>query len=228
MEGELANARYLGRGEARAAQVPLPPIPADEAQSDAQDASLPATIEDIELDIDAFIARHKEKGARQYDGTASAAAAIQRVHWHHDLMIKVMLTNPQWSQGDLAKHFGYTQAWISRIINSDAFRARYAELKADLIDPTVIMTLDENIRVLANRSAQVLLEKLESTHSPEIAMKALELGAKALGYGARQPQVAIQQSFVVALPDKAPDAGSWANRYTPAPAAQVVDVTPNP
>lgn len=164
-------------------------------------------------------------------GTASAAGAIDRVRYTHDAMIDLIITQPQMSQNALAAHFGYTPAWVSRIINSDAFQARLAQRKADLVDPSILLTVDEKLRAIANKSLDIVLDKLATSANFDQGMAALELSTKALGYGARTANVNVQQNFVVAMPQKAPDSTSWAAKHAGgslaagAPsAAEVVDV----
>jgi len=158
-------------------------------------------------------------------GTQSAAGAIERVKYSHDAMIDLIIAQPGIKQNDLAKHFGYTAAWVSRIINSDAFQARLAVRKADIVDPSLVLTIDERLTAVANRSLDIVLEKMEATQSPDIALKALEISTKALGYGARAANVQMQQNFVVALPQKAESAAVWAAQHAaPVPIVDAVEV----
>lgn len=143
-------------------------------------------------------------------GTESAALAIKRVNYSHDAFIDELIKNPGIQQGQLAQMFGYTQVWVSRVMNSDAFLARLAERKNDLVDPTIAATLEEKFRTLASRSMDIVLEKLEVTKNPDTALKALELSSKALGYGARQQNLNVQQNFVVAMPTKVQSPEDWA------------------
>ena len=144
------------------------------------------------------------------EGTQSAATAIARVRYTHDGMIDLIVANPAITQGALARHFGYTQAWVSRVMNSDAFQARLAARKTELVDPSLVATIEEKLRALASRSIDVVLEKLDSTNSAEMGLKALEITSKALGYGARQQNLNVQNNFVVELPPKAASADAWA------------------
>ena len=146
-------------------------------------------------------------------GTASAALAIDRVKYTHDAMIDLIISTPGIKQNDLAKHFGYTVPWVSRIVNSDAFQARLAVRKADLIDPSLVLSIDERLKAVANRSLDIVLEKLEATQSLDAAMKMVDVTTKALGYGARAQNVNVQTNFVVAMPQKSLDASSWANEH---------------
>ena len=147
-------------------------------------------------------------------GTESAANAIARVSYTHDAMIDLIIANPMLSQGEIAKHFGYTQAWLSRVTNSDAFLARLAQRKEELIDPTLVLGIEEKMRALAQKSLDVVLDKLTLTNSAELGLKALEITSKALGYGARQQNLNLQQNFVVALPPKAESAEAWVRAHS--------------
>jgi len=148
-------------------------------------------------------------------GTESAANALVRVRYSHDAMIDILIANPTISQNELAKCFGYTVPWVSRVCCSDAFQARLAERKGDLVDPTIKMTLDEKFNALATKSLDIVMDKLCAVQSVDLAMKALELSTKALGLGARSANVNVQNSFVVALPGKAQTAEDWAKAHGP-------------
>lgn len=142
-------------------------------------------------------------------GTASATNAIQRVSYTHDALIDLIIADPSISQGALAAKFGYTQAWLSRVMNSDAFQTRLALRKADLIDPTLVLSIEEKLKALASKALDVVLDKLTVTQSADMGLKALEVTSKALGYGARQQNLNVQQNFVVALPQKSESAKAW-------------------
>lgn len=158
------------------------------------------------------------------EGTQSAQNAIARVKYSHDAMIDLIIAQPAIKQNEIAKHFGYTPAWVSRIMNSDAFLQRLAARKADLVDPAIFLNVDEKLRAVAQRSLDVVLEKLELPGVGfDQALDAANLATKALGYGARQQNVNLQQNFVVAMPQKAEDAQSWANKYAgPSPRLQAM------
>lgn len=156
-------------------------------------------------------------------GTESAAGAIQRVSYTHDALIDMIIANPAISQGELAKAFGYTQGWLSRVMNSDAFQARLAARKTEVVDPQLVLSIDEKLRALASKSLDVVLDKLTVTQNPDTALKALEVTSKALGYGARQQNLNVQQNFVVALPPKAASAGDWAQAHRPGFGGNVIE-----
>lgn len=146
-------------------------------------------------------------------GTESAANAIARLNYSHDAMCDLIIANPSISKTAIASCFGYTPAWVSRILNSDAFQMRLAARKADIVDPNLVLSIEEKLRTLVSESLDVLIEKLAVTKSTEIALKGVDIGAKALGYGARQQNVTVQQSFVVAMPTPIQDQAAWAQKH---------------
>lgn len=156
-------------------------------------------------------------------GTESAGNALQRVSYTHDAMCDLIIANPAISKGAIAVHFGYSLPWVSRILNSDAFQMRLAVRKADLSDPSLVLTIEEKLKVLVSESLDVLIEKLALGKDKDIALKGVEIGAKALGYGARKENVTLQQSFVVAMPAQIPDQSAWAQKY--GGPAEAIDVS---
>jgi hypothetical protein len=95
--------------------------------------------------------------------------------------------------------------------------------KSAIVDPALVLSVDEKLRAVASRSLDIVLEKLEAAPTLDQALSAVTISAKALGYGARQSNLNLQANFVVALPDKVKDAASWASKYTgPAPGLQAM------
>jgi hypothetical protein len=71
------------------------------------------------------------------------------------------------------------------------------------------------MEALAHQSLEVLQENLMGKRSADVALKALELTSRALGYGAKQVGVQLTQNFVVAMPQKAADGDSWVTQHSP-------------
>ncbi len=91
---------------------------------------------------------------------------------------------------------------------------RLAERKAELVDPAIVASIEKRLEGLARLSMGIVIEKLEASRSPALAMEALELSMKSLGYGAKMPQAPQQNNFVVVLPAKAADSASWASDHS--------------
>lgn len=140
---------------------------------------------------------------------------IKKVSYTHDAMIDEILQDPNITGVQLAKKFGYTQAWISRIKASDAFKERLAKRKGELIDPIICQKVEEKLEALVSRAADVILEKLDATPDAGLAIKAIDVAARAAGFGVKSAGVQVNTQFVVQMPSKAPDAAAWAAECKP-------------
>lgn len=148
------------------------------------------------------------KGYKQEDFSGNR---LQRVHYTHEAMIDVIIAEPTITQNELAKKFGKSVSWISVIMGSDSFQAALAKRRDDVTNPFLIATVEERLRGLADQSLQIIADKLEKTQNADLALKALDLSTKALGFGARNTnQGAVQNNFVIQLPTKAADSAEWA------------------
>lgn len=110
----------------------------------------------------------------------------KRLRYSHDAMIDIIVMNPAVTQAELAETFGYTQAWVSVVMASDAFRERLEFRRGELVDPAIGATLRERFQALAQKSLDVVLAKLSKpidAIDDATALKAMELGAKALSVG---------------------------------------------
>lgn len=115
--------------------------------------------------------------------------AIAKLHYTHDAMVDLIIANPAISQNELAYRFGYSPAWVSRVLASDAFQAQLALRTKDIVDPTLRQTVADQFEGLIFRSLEILQEKLNKPTDQipdQLALRALEISAKAKGYGAKQ------------------------------------------
>jgi len=140
---------------------------------------------------------------------------VKKITYTHEALADMLLTCPDMTQKELAVVFDRSPVWVCYVINSDAFQMYLAKRREEIVDPTLALTIDDRLKGLVVASTDLLMEKLNEAPSADLAVKCLELGAKALGYGARVNQgVAIQNNFVVALPGKAASTGEWVAGYT--------------
>lgn len=111
---------------------------------------------------------------------------IAKLSYSHQAMVDLIVAEPWIKQKEIARRFGKTQSWISIIINSDAFQVRLAQRAAEITDPALRLTVEENFRGLMMRSLEILQEKLDKPDvSDQLALQAFALTSKAAGYGAR-------------------------------------------
>ena len=148
------------------------------------------------------------------DGYSGNVIRIQKTRYTHEAMIDVIIANPGIQAKELAKIFDRTPQNITMLMGSDAFQGKLAERRKEIIDPTLVLTVNERLNALATLSSEVVMDKLQSSQDPGLALKTLEVSVKALGYGARpQTNVAVQTSFVVAMPAKSISAEEWAAEH---------------
>lgn len=113
---------------------------------------------------------------------------LKRCSYSHDAMIDLIIEHPEFTQNQIAAHFGYTPPWISNILASEAFQAKMASRREEIIDPELKATIKERFEALVIRSLTVLQEKLAQPRvSDNVAIRCAELGAKALGVGGHAP-----------------------------------------
>lgn len=113
-------------------------------------------------------------------------SAVAKVSWSHEAMIDAMIANPAIAGWELARMFGYTESWISRVRSSNAFRERLRERAQEMVDPVLLATIEENFDAMVARSQEILLEKLSEPSQnvdPQLALQCAALGAKATGRG---------------------------------------------
>jgi hypothetical protein len=144
---------------------------------------------------------------------------LKKLRYTHDAMIDTLIEHPEIKQYELAEMFDVTKEWISMLMCSDAFQARLAVRKADVIDPIVAASFKQRMEVLARRSVEVLMEKMEDSIecAPNVALGALSIAAKGFGFGGAGniniDNSKNQTQFVVAMPGKAQSSQEWAAAY---------------
>lgn len=113
---------------------------------------------------------------------------LEKIRYSHSDMIDFIIMNPAIAQKDLALRYGYTQAWISNIMASDAWKSMFAKRRGELVDPVITQTIEERMEAMAIRSHERVMEQLEKPDcTAGVALKALELGARSLGLGQLPP-----------------------------------------
>lgn len=50
---------------------------------------------------------------------------MKKLNHRHEAMINWLIANPHRGLGEMARDLGYSQAWVSTVVNSDMFQAAY-------------------------------------------------------------------------------------------------------
>ena len=124
---------------------------------------------------------------------APTMGKLDKIKYTHEDMIDFIIANPGIGLAGIAARYGYTIGWISNIMASDAWKARMAERRGELVDPVLTATITERMNGMVNLSMVRLMEKLEQPQcSDNVALKAFELGAKGLGIGGNAAPQPVQ------------------------------------
>lgn len=157
----------------------------------------------------------KYQGIATSRGFLQHKGKLQHVRYSHEALIDVIIAEPMLKRSEIAQRFGRTTAWVTCVTTSDAFQAALAKRREEIVDPFLVATVRERFEGLALQSLDVIGEKLEATKNADLAIKSLDISAKALGFGARGPGGGgtVHNNFVVQLPPKAGNAQDWANDH---------------
>ena len=162
------------------------------------------------------VSDERYQGLASEKGYDQSYSRIEKTRYSHEAMIDVMVAEPRITQNQLASKFGYSVPWISRVIGSDAFQGALAKRREEITDPFLVATMEERIRGLGMQALDVITDKLASSQNADVALKALDISVKALGFGARERNTGpTQNNFIVQMPGKAISAESWAEAYSP-------------
>lgn len=167
------------------------------------------------LDLDSLLMGEEGEPAKAKRGRPKGSTGVgNHIPYTHDALIDAMIMNPSMSRTELGAMFGFTSQWVYSVTNSDGFRARYEARRKEVVNPEIVASVKERFDALASQSIDVIAHRLTASNDPLLALKTLEISAKASSYGARNEAVTVNQSFVVALPEKSQSADDWAKKYS--------------
>lgn len=98
----------------------------------------------------------------------------------------MILAHPELSNTELGVRFNRSREWIGRVRQSDLFKEHILARRQEIVDPTLIATVEERLRMVADASLEKLLDKLTkpADEIPDnLLIAAAQLGAKGLGVG---------------------------------------------
>lgn len=164
----------------------------------------------------------EQKENRFWEHSKGRGSVGLRQQLTYDMVIDFLLANPRASRQEIATAFGYTSLQsISVMLNSDAFQARMAKRREQMVDPVIAASIDDRIKGLASRSAEILAEKLEQNPSEKLVMEVFKESTRAGGYGAAVKIPVQNASFIVNMPGPAASTKEWRDRFAPAEATVV-------
>ena len=162
-----------------------------------------------------------------------AEVQLKNIKPWHEHIIDLMIANPMWGVTDIAKEIGYSITWVSIMLNSDAFKERLTERKAEIVNPLLTATVKDRLTAVGNKALDRMLDRLETRH---LAIKDKDLiemaklgsmGADAIGPGALPAGNMTQNNlYMVSAPPAATNAAAWVagaqGKKQPLPLAEVL------
>lgn len=136
------------------------------------------------LTLDALLAESRENSTPR-----APRPQVKRLSFSHEAIARWLLENPGASLGECAEEFGYTRGWLSIIIHSDAFKAKYHEMQAQA-DRLVIDDIPAKMRGTVSLALEGLADQVEKAvadgkqENRQFLLNTSEALLQKLGYGA--------------------------------------------
>lgn len=173
----------------------------------------------LESLLQASLAPAPEAAVVEYIPGRAEKWSPQRLNYTHDALIDAIIAQPQLHQYQLAEMFGRSARWVHLVCASDAFQARLAERKKEMVDPTLSATIDERLGAVAAAALDKVLDKLadpKTTPSEDFLLQAAKMATTAMGYGAKpMGGASAQVAVVVQVPSKAASPEEWVAAHAP-------------
>lgn len=110
-----------------------------------------------------------------------AEVQIQSVNHMHDQIMNWLIANPEKLLRDCARHFNITQTWLSIVIHSDVFKARFRE-RQDYVFRVVAADVPEKLHAAASMVTDQLMEQLEKNTDRNFTLDAFDKILHRAGY----------------------------------------------
>jgi hypothetical protein len=106
---------------------------------------------------------------------------VQYISHTHDQVMNWLIANPDRPLRECADHFKYTQSWLSILIHSDAFQAKFKE-RQDAVFTAVMQDTPAKLKALADIAVEQLADKLTTNTDKKFALDAFDKIMHRAGY----------------------------------------------
>lgn len=179
---------------------------------DDQQSNIAAALAHLSEDVPGLPAEYAKRNEGAWVNPETNRIEVKRVSYTHAAIIDAILANPSITQGRLSEMFGYTQAQTSIIVNSESFKKAMRERKAELVDPLLQTTIEDKLYGLVDTAIDTLMPHL-ANGDKNTALRALEIGSRAMGMGVAKPQQVAVNNYVAVVPERAKTADDWAAMF---------------
>ena len=120
---------------------------------------------------------------------------IARLTHAHDAILDWLLMNPTATLTQMGQALGYSAPWLSLVINSDLFQAKYNERRQG-IESAIASDIPAKMRVLAQMGLEKLAGKMALSQDPEFILETTDKMLHRLGYAPTKGPTTVQQTNV--------------------------------
>jgi hypothetical protein len=120
---------------------------------------------------------------------------ISRLTHAHDAILDWLLMNPTATLTQMGEALGYSPPWLSLVINSDLFQAKYAE-RRQTIEASIASDIPAKMRVIAQLGLEKLADKIARTQDAEFLLETTDKMLHRLGYAPSKGPTTVQQTNV--------------------------------
>ncbi len=105
--------------------------------------------------------------------------------YRYEAIIDYMLANPHMRQGQIALEVGCTQAWLSQVVTSDGFQARY-NVRRQQLNEEQERSVSARLFDIADKAAERVVQELDKGDDCDagFALDAQTRALRAMGFGA--------------------------------------------
>lgn len=111
-----------------------------------------------------------------------AEVQIKKMGITHEMILNWLMLNPEKTQNECAEYFDVTPAWLSVIINSDCFQARWAH-RRQMLDQGAVRMAEAKMRSVIDKGLERLEKMVETVPDPEFVLNTTDKMLGRLGYG---------------------------------------------
>lgn len=120
---------------------------------------------------------------------------IARMTHAHDAILDWLLMNPTAPLREMAQALGYSISWLSLVINSDLFQAKYAERRG-AIETQIASDIPAKMRIIAQIGLEKLADKMARSEDPDFLLETTDKVLHRLGYAPSKGPTTVTQTNV--------------------------------
>jgi len=109
---------------------------------------------------------------------------IDKMRIKHEQILHWLLVNPDRTQNECAEVFGVTPAWLSVVVNSDVFQARWRQLR-QMLDANATQVIEAKALGVVAKGLDRLDSLVEYSADPNFVLSTTDKLLGRLGYGGK-------------------------------------------